>query len=461
MKKIKKILALTLVALQTCSMAACGDDGDKTVLKVSVYAAGYGRSWLDEIADAFEAENPNVVVKRAATNGMDATADGALESGRQSALSDVYGITSIANYYKYIENGSIMTLNDVYTASSDGKTLEEKVDPAVIPMMKEKNDYYAVPWNASITSIAYNDKMFAEKGWSIPTTFDEFFALCDKITKETSFYALGYVGGDGCDGYFKRVVPSLAAQYGGVEAYKEFYKFENADVFEQEGRVKAYETIGKIITGKGKDSQGNEKPWAYPGTDTADTSTIVTKFAEGKVAMLFDGSWLVNEMKDVFDLYPNFSCKMMPLPWINSNKTSLDGGTINMNPSMCTMLVVPTNCAHPELAKKFLNFMNTNAMVKVFTEETKNVRPFKYENIDLGSMDGWTQSIVDIYSNSFNTYGISAHPEFRKGNLNDLMIGENNSIVGFFAGKDFANVSSIANAIVQDSKDYASAILNR
>lgn len=455
---MKKLVSLFLALALCFSMTACAQKSDKTLLKVSVFAAGFGRAWLDEIADEYMKKNPDVVVKVAASTGMEATAQGALESGRTKSLSDIYSCVSKGNYYTNINEDRLLPLDDVYDTVVDGETLKEKIDPGVADTVKVNGHYYAIPWNASVTSIAYNDKMFTANGWEVPTTMDEFFALCNKITKESSAYALGYVGGAGCDGYLKSVFSALAFQYEGLAGVEEFYNFESSDVYKMEGRVKSLETIGKMVTGVGVDGNGSSKTWVYPGSNNADNEGIQKKFFQGEIAMLVNGSWLMSEMKDYVPLYPNFSCKMMSLPWISADKTSKDGGTKNVNVSECTLLVVPKNCANPELAKDFINFMNSDAMLKVYTKHTNNIRPFKYDDVDLGTLDGWTQSILDVYKNSNNVFGKSTNLDFRLGRLNSLMI---ENILPRFAGKSTADVENIVKDIINYEIGYAKEYIGK
>lgn len=456
---MRKLLSLFLAIMLCFSVTACGEKepSDKTLLKIGVFAAGFGREWIDEIAEEYMKENPNVVVKVSANTGMEASAQGALESGSTKSLMDIYSCTSSGNFYTNIREDRLLVLDDVYQTEIDGETLETKADPNAIVNCKVDEHYYAVPWNASVTSIAYNDKMFAANGWTVPETMDEFYNLCNKITKESSAYAIGYVGGDGCDGYLKSVFNALSFQYEGAAGTKTFFNFESADVYKMDGRKKAYQAIGNIITGVGVDGENKSKTWVYPSSNNGGNELIQKAFFNGEIAMLVNGSWLMTEMKDYVSLYPNFSCKMMQLPWISADKTSKDGGTTNVNVSELTMLVVPKNCAQPEVAKDFLNFMNSDAMLKVYTKCTGNIRPFTYNDVDLGEMDAWTQSIVDIYKNSLNVYCRSENTKFRLGKIKTIMI---ENIIPRFAGKTASDVVNIADEIVEYEANYAKAAMN-
>ena len=111
-------------------------------------------------------------------------------------------------------------------------------------------------------------------------------------------------------------------------------------------------------------------------------------------------------------------------PWINPDKTNPDGNK-NGNKSDATVLVIPKDAPHKELAIDFLKFMSTKEMLKLYTEKTGgNPRPFTYEGVDLSNLDTWGKSLMDIYLNSTNVYGVSYVDDFRLGNLKDILASD-------------------------------------
>jgi glucose/mannose transport system substrate-binding protein len=73
----------------------------------------------------------------------------------------------------------------------------EQVFPAgVLELLKHEGKYYSVPVNIHRANVLwYNKQVFTENGWSPPTTFDEFFALAEKMkAKGIAPLALGDVG---------------------------------------------------------------------------------------------------------------------------------------------------------------------------------------------------------------------------------------------------------------------------
>ena len=58
--------------------------------------------------------------------------------------------------------------------------LETDKEMEYVPM----DGVYAMPYMANASGVLYNKDMFEEHGWTIPTTWDEFTALCERIEAE-------------------------------------------------------------------------------------------------------------------------------------------------------------------------------------------------------------------------------------------------------------------------------------
>ena len=53
---------------------------------------------------------------------------------------------------------------------------------------------YMLPGTYSVFSMLYNKSLFEEKGWAVPTTHDEFIALCRQIREETDIIPVTHCG---------------------------------------------------------------------------------------------------------------------------------------------------------------------------------------------------------------------------------------------------------------------------
>ncbi len=416
---------ITCVLMLSTLLAGCnpaGDDGGKIRLRISVFQAGEGIAWLEDIAAAYEQENPNVKIVIKGDAGMEGTAQNVISSDNTSAMSDIYSCINDTNFYNYIVNGRIESLNDVYEMSiGDEKKVKDVILEDAALAMKYNDTYYAMPWHRQAVGIIYNKGMFEEKGWQVPTTFSEYYALCNTICATTNIAPFAYCGGV-TDGYMQEFLLNLMFQYGGKTAINEFYAAESAEVYKQEGRVKAYETVGRMIAGEYDDGKGNKESWVLDGSSSFDHLQVAKEFIKGNCAMMVGGSWFPIENQTYLEHYPNFKAEMMHCPWIQDSKTSLDGGTQCANITYATRLIIPKLAANKEIAKDFLRFMNTKEMRKTFIETMKGTpRPTTYDDIDLDAckLDDFAKSVIDIVENDFTYNGVGKSTMFINSTLKD------------------------------------------
>ncbi len=67
---------------------------------------------------------------------------------------------------------------DISAAVADPR-FTSRLDPAAYAGMVIDGKTYMVPWSGDVTNVFwYNKAMFSENGWTPPTTWDEFIALC-------------------------------------------------------------------------------------------------------------------------------------------------------------------------------------------------------------------------------------------------------------------------------------------
>ena len=419
--KAKRIICaiITCVLMLSTLMAGCspvGDDGgDKIRLRISVFQAGEGIEWLEKLAAAYEKENPNVKVVIKGDAGMEGIAQNVIVNDNVDGMSDIYSCINDANFFNYIVKGKLENLSGVYEMSiGDDKKVKDVVLEDAMEAMTYNDEYYAIPWHRQAIGIIYNKGMFEEKGWSVPTTFSEYYELCNTICKTTNIAPFTYCGGI-TDGYMQEFLLNLMFQYGGKTAMTEFYAAESAEVYKQEGRVKAYETVGRMIAGEYTDGKGNKKSWVLDGSSSFDHQEVGREFIKGKAAMMLGGSWFPVEHGTYLENYPNFKAAMMHTPWIQDSKTSLDGGTQCANMSEVTRFIVPKLARQKEIAKDFLRFINTKEMRKLFVETLNGTpRPTTYDDIDLinSKLDDFGRSVVDIVENDFFYNGVGKNAMF-------------------------------------------------
>ena len=94
---------------------------------------------------------------------------------------DIIGIGGDINYSYFVDSGILADLSD-YEGLSE-------VKPAYLDIIEglefvPTEGTYGLPYVANAAGVLYNKDMFAEHGWEIPQTWDEFISLCEKIQNE-------------------------------------------------------------------------------------------------------------------------------------------------------------------------------------------------------------------------------------------------------------------------------------
>lgn len=166
MKIWKKILSLTLCAVTALSFTACGggnkSDGGVTVLEVAVHNGGVGSVWLKNAADRFTAKmadhsyaNGKKGVKINITPG-----NGLGTAAMASAAYNVYFIERV-DTYNLMQSGLLMDLTEVLQTEENGKTLESRIKPEMLPALKgNDNKYYVLPGWEFYSGMSYDQETF-------------------------------------------------------------------------------------------------------------------------------------------------------------------------------------------------------------------------------------------------------------------------------------------------------------
>ena len=203
---LKKLLALALALVMVFALAACGGGGDEpapedtgsgeepaaATIKVaaleSAYEETYPGMW-QEVCDAFTAETGIAVeltVERNLEEVIGASMQGGdypdvihLATGREAGLTE-----------QFINDKLIADISDVLTMTVPGE--EVTVGDKIIEGFTETsatNPYndgktYLAPMFYSPCGLFYNAGLLEEKGWEVPTTWDEMWELGDKALEE-------------------------------------------------------------------------------------------------------------------------------------------------------------------------------------------------------------------------------------------------------------------------------------
>ncbi len=156
---------------------------------------------------------------------------------------------------------------------------------------------YALPSPSSLTTMHYNKTLFAQYGWNVPQSFEEFLALCDQITRDTQGTICPWKPNAK---YSNAFIPSLQGflygeRFAGVENRTWYNEFLKGNVTFSEHMQPAYEIVDQLI------AHGllTEADFSYSATQ------LFEEFRTGQIAMLAcSTNNKFPEEDHVFDLMP-------------------------------------------------------------------------------------------------------------------------------------------------------------
>lgn len=202
----------------------------------------------------------------------------------------VTGTTSERSIKQYIDEGIIAEISEM--------EIIQKLPQDLIDSVKTENgDIYILPFLNTARGIIYNEEIFAEAGIeTIPKTLEELEIACQKIE------ALGITpfGIAGIEGWSLGSIPWQVSQ----EAYSDKAwidaMWSNEASFLDNG-IPAFQFMDLML------KYGNENMM------DVDLTSQVTGFATGKYAMVAQGPWFIDTLKDLDEAAVD-SARMMAMP---------------------------------------------------------------------------------------------------------------------------------------------------
>lgn len=427
MKKrlLSVILSVCLSLGAISALTGCGEkfSDDENTINIMLVLKGFGRTWLDNTAAAFETKYPQYKIN-VKTTVLDSELTDTLQSGASRNIYDLMFTTEAMDYMiakdlSAIESRKLFEpLNSVYDAVLDGETKPVK-DMLNVGMqsyyLQEDDNYYTVPWMEAVTGLIYNKKVlddeFGAGQWSEPRTTNELIDLASSIEKRSAFVHSEVTSWNFCYNVWW-------AQYSGRERYNKFYSGYYYDetsgeykfgtrIFNEEGRRQGLLVMEELMK------------YAHPDSNALDFSEAQGKFMAGEAAMVSNGDWLKNEM---IKSYPNSDISFMKTPIISSLGTKLklagdsatdaqhesklievidyiDGGKTGTKPDVSDEAIeeieaarkmvnlgtghvayIPRYANAKEPAKEFLKFLISKEGQKIFSQDPKGMTmPFGYD----------------------------------------------------------------------------------
>ncbi len=251
--------------------------------------------------------------------------------------------------------------------------LEINKDLEYVPL----DGVYAVPYMSNASGVLYNKDLFAEYGWTIPTTWDEFIALCEDIQAEGILpLYFGYKDTWTCLAPWNALAVSLVDS-------DIAYQVNSGEALFSEAYVEVAQKQKQLL------DYAEATPVAYGYNDAC------TAFARGESAMYVIGSYAISQIKSV---NPDMNIDSFVLPASNNAEENV------LNSGNDLMFCVMEDCEHKEEAYEVLRFLLEDENIQLYLDDQSAV-PCKEGDFDLPvELDGMLE-----YINSGNVADYQDH----------------------------------------------------
>ncbi len=404
---MKKIIALLLVLAMALSLVACGGSSEApkadapaaeapkadapaaeapaeaVTIKVAAIETAYGSQVWADVAAAFEAET-GIKVELTTDKNLEDVLTGPMQNGEfpdvvHLATGRPAGLTE-----QLIKANAMHDLTGMLATTIPG----EAATPAEKIVGGFTNNNIVAPYGDGVTYLApmfyspcglfYNAKLFEEKGWEVPTTWDEMWALGDVAAAE-GIALFTYP----TTGYFDTFIPNLIASVGGTELWESISNYEEGIWDTAEGQ-KVLDVIAKLAT------------YVHPNTPAQANNQDFTKnqlmVMTNDALFMPNGTWITGEMRDAEATLEN------EFAWGMTAQPGFDASAAPYAYCWFEQAWIPAAAEHIAEAEQFVAFLYSDKAAEIFAA-VGAIQPI----VGVAeSLEGENKVFYSIYDNGAN-----------------------------------------------------------
>ncbi len=455
MRKLVSLLLVALMALSLVSCAASATDFDNKELNIAIFEGGFGRAYWDDIVAQFEAAYPGVKVNMT----IDPEIGNILAP--QTTMGDWPDFIALTDTERsglvssMIKNEELTDLTDVF----DGEALDRpgvKLRDSIVSGVLESPKFapygdgkiFLAPFNVGPMGLVYNKNLFVEKGWAVPKTWDEFFALGDELKKEENFVEI--------DG--RKVQRSLFTYQGIYAGYLESLFYPAVGDIGGEEALQAIRTYqeGSMSSDAVKQVLSNfvkigAEGYLMEGTVALNHTQSQTDMMMGKALFIPNGTWMEGEMAES-PREEGFAFGLAAAP-------ALKAGDTHYVLSSYDQFEIPKQAKNPELAKEFLRFLYTKASIQSFAKNANGtIAVTDATQIAKEDLSSGVYGMFDVYKDgTFMLMNYDTLPANSKVNVPTTIFDDNMGplFTGKLSVEDYCK--TVEDAFAQIRADMAAA----
>ncbi|WP_145411191.1 ABC transporter substrate-binding protein [Paenibacillus xylanexedens] len=374
--KQKKVATVVLASLLTISLTACGagdsstgsstggDNKSKVTLELAISKSSQDSAFIQQdILDEFEKQT-NVKVNLQLIPAEQTT----------TVLQTKLAVDETPDIIQYNLASAVTDLNleRNFEILDDEPWASRIVNKDVLSAGGHIYSFH-VSQDTGMQGVVYNKQIFEELGLTIPTNYEQFLAVCEKIKAS------------GITPVFMPYKDAWAANIWPAAAFADFVAKNEPTFFDDlNSNKKKWSDVPEFKTFLEQQYEVYTK--GYTNTDVLSDSydMAVGKFLNKEVAMMFMGDWLI---EGVAEQDPSMELGVFPIP-------STEDASLGASP-LGGQLFIPKKSKHLEEAKQFLDFIASKDVAQRIVDSKGYVSNFN--DVTTPELPAYKQDIVDNY----------------------------------------------------------------
>lgn len=336
--------------------AAIDEEGEQT-LNIAIFQGGFGDAYWNAVVDSFEEQHPGVKVNMTISPTIADIIRPQIVAGNAPDFISLNEKQEDGLILSMIKEKALLDITDVFDGQNYAKTgtLREDIKDGLLESAKcapyGDQKIYLAPFNTGPSGLVYNKTVFDEKGWKIPATWEEFFALGDTVSKDgrALFTYQGIY-----PGYLEEMLWPAIASAGGMDAIDAICSYEEGS-FNNPVVLEVLQKFADI----------SSKGHLLKGTVGMNHTESQSEMMLGKAAFITNGTWMESEMTDA-PREDGFEFALAPTPTVKKEDVHYVLDSVEQ-------FSIPAAAKNPELAKEFLRFLYSDESVKLFAEHAGSV----------------------------------------------------------------------------------------
>ena len=324
---------------------------EATTIQVAAIETAYGADMWKEVAAAFTAET-GIEVELITNQQLEAVISPNMQAGNYPDVIHLATGRADALTEQFIKENLITDITDVLSMTVPGEdaVVSDKIAGGFTETSLT-NPYgdgktYLAPMFYSPCGLFYNAGLLEEKGWTVPTTWDEMWELGDKAAAEgISLFTYPTTG------YFDAFFYALMYSVGGPEFFNAATNYEEG-IWETPEAQKCFEIVAKLAT--------YTNPITPAQANDQDFTQNQQLVLDNKAIFMPNGTWIVGEMAEA-PRAEGFAWGMTALP-------AVEAGGDGYSYTWFEQAWIPSGAANIDAAKQFVAFLYSDAACEAFAK---------------------------------------------------------------------------------------------